>query len=440
MNYSQEVKEKLFSLISEMAKSHWLFVNSPEKDFSRCKKWSFEDVIKFVLSMENRSLKDELLHYFEFDTGTPTNSSFNQRREQILPEAFEFLFNEFNHSFSGQKTWHGLKMIACDGSDINIHRDPSDADNYLTNGSDSQGYNQLHLNAFYDLCERKYVDAVIQPGVKNNECHAMVTMIDRYAGNLPSVVIADRGFESYNVFAHAQEKGLYYLVRARDAQNSSIISGLKKYHIPDSDEYDILVPLKLTRKQTKKEKEHPEIFKYVSHTSPMDYLDLKDNLYYDITLRIVRIRLSEETYECLITNLPQEEYPVGLLKEMYAKRWGIETSFRELKYSIGMTAFHSKKVKYIKQEIWARLILYNFCEVITTSVVVKQKKNWKYLYQLNYSRAIGICHYFIRIKKEKAPPDIELLISRELLPIRTGRSDPRKVKPKSAISFLYRAA
>ena len=43
------------------------------------------------LPMEGKALRDELLEYFEFDNTTPSNSSFNQRRAQILPEAFEFL-------------------------------------------------------------------------------------------------------------------------------------------------------------------------------------------------------------------------------------------------------------------------------------------------------------------------------------------------------------
>ena len=38
-------------------------------------------------------------------------------------------------------------------------------------------------------------------------------------------------------------------------------------------------------------------------------------------------------------------------------RWGIETSFRELKYAIGLTSFHARKPDFIKQEIYARLLL-----------------------------------------------------------------------------------
>ena len=111
-----------------------------------------------------------------------------------------------------------------------------------------------------------------------------------------------------------------------------------------------------------------------------------------------------------------------------------------MKYVLGLTRFHSKKPEYIMQEIWSRMTLYNFCEIIATNVVINEKKGCKHTYQLNYTRAIQICCYFLSIKKEKVPPDVEYLIGHELLPIRSGRTDPRKVKPQSAISFLYRAA
>src|SRR5699024_7255543 len=85
----------------------------------------------------------------------------------------------------------------------------------------------------------------------------------------------------------------------------------------------------------------------------------------------IRFPISETTYESIITNLPAEEFSLEDIKALYHMRWGIETSFRELKYAIGLTHFHSKKPDYIRQEIWARLILYNFCEAITTRTVMK---------------------------------------------------------------------
>ncbi|MBS6115926.1 transposase [Thomasclavelia spiroformis] len=51
-------------------------------------------------------------------------------------------------------------------------------------------------------------------------------------------------------------------------------------------------------------------------------------------------------------------------------RWEIETAFRELKYTIRLNAFHAKKRKLIKQEIYARLILHNFCERIKLTLMI----------------------------------------------------------------------
>ncbi|MFQ8955335.1 MAG: transposase [Mediterraneibacter gnavus] len=62
-----------------------------------------------------------------------------------------------------------------------------------------------------------------------------------------------------------------------------------------------------------------------------------------MNFRVVRFAISEDSYESIITNLPKEDFPVEEIKKVYAMRWGIETSFRELKYAIGLCCFHSKK-------------------------------------------------------------------------------------------------
>ena len=438
MKYSIKVKERLLSLISDMDTHHWLFTQNPETDFSRVKKWSFEEIIKFILFMEGKSLKDELLEYFDYDNHTPSNSSFNQRRAQILPEAFEFLFQEFSNSFVDDSTkYNGFRLLACDGTDLCIARNRHDNSTYVQTSENSQGFNMLHLTVLYDLCSRTYIDGIIQAKKNEHETKAMWTMADRYNGTKDTIFIADRGFENYNTFAHIEKKGMYYLIRAKDIESNGITSTHKFSTEPSFDEWKTVT---LTRKQTKEVKQNPEKYRLIMKKTPFDYLDLHDNLFYDMTMRIVRFPISESTYECIITNLPQDTFPSDKIKELYHMRWGIETSFRELKYAIGLTRFHSKKTEYIKQEIWARLLLYNFCEIITSEVAVNKNKDRKYDYQLNYTRAIRICCYFVSLKKEKIPPDVEYLIGRELLPVRPGRKDPRKVKPQATISFLYRAA
>ena len=120
-------------------------------------------------------------------------------------------------------------------------------------------------------------------------------------------------------------------------------------------------------------------------------------------------------------------------------RWGIETSLRELKYTVGMSAFHAKTRDFIKQGIYARMLLYNLAERIMRKVKpkkVKSKKN--YLYQINFTRAFHNIIAYLRIKDGMKPPDIESIIAKEVEPVRPRRSDPRKIRRQSAVFFIYR--
>lgn len=435
-SYATEVKGTLFQLINSLSDVSYLFCKNPRTDFTRNRKLTFKTMIHMMLTMEGSSLSKEMLEHFEFSTDTPTVSAFNQQRKKIMPEAIDFLFHEFNDFYPGTKKYEGYNLIACDGSDINIARNPDDEDTYFQSTESDKGFNQLHLNAFYNILERRYTDALIQPGRKENEYSAMAAMIDRSKVEGNTIVMADRGYESYNIFAHAERKNWNYLIRVKDKNSNGIVSGFK---IPKQGEFDVTLNTILTRKQTKQVKENKDAYKIMPHKSTFDYLDLHNNKFYPMTLRIVRVKLAEGSYECLITNLDKVQFPPKKLKELYHLRWGIETSFRELKYAIGLTNFHAKKVNYIVQEIFARLIMYNFCELITTNVVIAQKAT-KHLYQVNYTMAIHICRYFFRALDDRRSPDVNQLIQRYILPVRMGRKDPRKVKVQSSVSFLYRVA
>ena len=68
-------------------------------------------------------------------------------------------------------------------------------------------------------------------------------------------------------------------------------------------------------------------------------------------------------------------------------RWGIEAAFRALKHTLGLLHFHAKKVEFIRQEVFARLIMYNYIELVTSHVIIRKAKN-KYADQANYSVAV----------------------------------------------------
>ena len=130
-------------------------------------------------------------------------------------------------------------------------------------------------------------------------------------------------------------------------------------------------------------------------------------------------------------------FPPMELKKLYAMRWGIESSSRKLKYTVGLLHFHAKKVEHIYQEVFARLIMYNFTELITSPVII-QKADAKYGYKANFTVAVHVCRQFFL--GNVSPPDVEAVIRRNISPIRPGRSSPRNMTVKHTVSFLYRVA
>ena len=83
------------------------------------------------------------------------------------------------------------------------------------------------------------------------------------------------------------------------------------------------------------------------------------------------------------------------------------------------------------------LTMYNFYELITQSVVIQQNGRM-HAYKVNFSAAVHVCRQFFL--GDIPPPLVEALLAKHISPIRPGRSRPRKLKPKQALSFLYRVA
>ena len=138
-------------------------------------------------------------------------------------------------------------MIAADGSDIHIPTNPDDPDSYFPEINGQGSYNMLHLDAIYDLLRHTYTDAALVGQRKVNERNTLCSMIDR-SSMQDVLLIADRGYEGFNLMAHIQEKQWFFLIRIQDVLHSrGIAAGLA---LPDEDEFDIPINLSLTTKAT----------------------------------------------------------------------------------------------------------------------------------------------------------------------------------------------
>ena len=438
--YTSKIYSKLKETIEDMAENADLFVHDPYRDFTRRRMLPFDKTMHMALTMGGGSVGDELHNIFKYDADIPTNSAFSQARGKIRPEAFGHLFHSFNNSVIMPLTYEGHRLLATDGSKLNIAWDPEDEGTFFGQ-SNTKGYNQMHLDALYDLRNHTYVDILVQDGRHAHENKALDEMAARSPISGKTILLADRGYESWNNFASIAQKGWSYLVRAKDISSNGILA---KLELPAAKAFDADIEITLTRVQSKETKGNPQKYRVLTGSQQFSFLG-KENKFFRMEFRALRIKLDDGSYICIITNLPRSGFPPKKIKKLYSLRWGVETSFRKLKHTIGLSSLHSKKKDFIRQEIYARCTMHNFCELIVLNTVLEEaRKSRKHEYQANFSAAVKICRgylrYFIQNGNKSEKPLVEKFIAKKILPIRPDRNPPRNVRPQSAVCFNYRVA
>ncbi|MBQ2139207.1 MAG: IS4 family transposase, partial [Erysipelotrichaceae bacterium] len=325
-------------------------------------------------------------------------------------------------------------------SDICVPSDKNDHENLNPGGNKgSKPAYMFHINCLYDILNHRYLGNIIQPLRKEDEKKAMWMMAERYKGD-KAIFIADRGYETFNNFEHLKKTGHKFLIRVRDiGSGTSLLKSFKS--LPKKGEFDENVHITFTNRQTNFIKNNPHIYKPIMTNQRFDFLD-KDNHFYDADYRVVRIKIdgSSEEYESLITNLDRKLFPASKIKEIYKLRWDIEVSYRHLKYSVDLSALHSRRRDFIRQEIWARLVMFNISMIIIDYVQDRklEKKNRDLEYKVNITMAIFFTKKYMITRKGGDPPDLENLIVKQILPVRSDRHYFRNVRSRGFVSFGYR--
>ncbi len=430
-----QIRKIFYDTIDKMERESDQFVNRPGKDFSRHRICTFKNTILTIITKETHGLKRELYEFYKVYAKTyPTKSAFSQSRGKFNLTVFPYLLNAFNSRISFTKTYKGLHLLACDGTDSNIPADKEDTLTFIPFNSNNGGYYQFHTVVMYDLLEKRYTDAIVQPRREIKEVDACCRMIDRNPVNGKCLYIADRGFESFNLMAHAIERNQYFLIRVKniDQENSSY----KYVDLSFADECEAACELVLSRKRNKLQKEHPERYKLLFSNRTFDFIAKGDReSTYTLAFRLIKILLPNGTHEYLITNLPKKQFHLHEIKSLYAMRWGIEGSFLLLKYNMAMNYFHSANRDSIIQEIFAKLILYNFISLVISCASVPLKNN-KYHYQISLSDAVYKCRDYL-LKRMTNAKIIELLL-RDITPVRPERSYERNMRTQHLKSLQNR--
>ncbi len=438
----------LNEVVADTAANIHDYTKSPT-DFTRNRKLNAETILKVILNMQGNSLNTELLNAFPDIDQRMTASAFEQAKGKLRPEVFEHIFHEFTKQIDTSKKLDGkYRVFAIDGSDFTTNHNPK-SNRVCDFKDETKPYCQTHGNIMFDLENKVYTDCYIQSKTDADERRAAIEIMKRMDHSYPSIVVMDRGYEGYNLMTHCTKMdNLFYLIRVKTGTG-----GLKDVAaLPNSEcdtDIDILVTcsnhyyhqnkdkmpnLRLIKTIKKRHKEN--VGKdYRSHA--WDHENMVN-----LKFRAVKFKINEDghdSWEVLITNLNRFEFPLERLKELYHQRWNIETSFRNLKYSLGAINFHSKKDDFIDMELFAHLTMYNATSACINEVPVHHS-NHKHIYAIDFKMACQIVRKYYYLHNDKPYHMIYSEIASYINPVRPGRADERRMKTKSPVSFLYRVA
>lgn len=426
------IRSFLDRAIKTVSDSIACYCSDPGISFTRSRKVNSADLMYYLIQLSDRSINSDLMYRYDSVEKMPSSSAICQQRYKLDSRAMKRVFKLFTNEFENYKTYKGYYLLACDGSDINICHNPKDKETYYVPTTATRGFNQLHLNALYDVLNQVFQDVYIDTARKTNECNSLEKMIRNRNYPVRSIVICDRGYEKYNLIATFIESGQKFIIRMKEINSNGMLSNM---NLPDED-FDLPFRKIVTRVNNSKTIKNG-LYGVLMNNTPFDYIDFQ-NEYYEMNLRIVRFKITEDTYECLLTNLTEEEMSFNEFIEIYHLRWSEETAFRDLKYTIGMLYFHSSNQELIRQEIYASLILYNYCQLIANNNPSDCKDKWKWKYKPSFKAAVTNTRRYMSGDIDEH--ELVLRIKKFLIPIRPGRSYSRNVRPQSAKTPSYYTA
>ena len=417
------------------------FVNNPGSDMTRHRYCDFKNTVLTTLSFSMNRTNTELLNYFGLNNKhIPSKSAFTQQRKKFNSNLYPHLLSAFNEAVPLTKTFKGFHLAAIDGTDINLPTDKNDTVYRVKQARSDNFYFQMHLNVLFDICENRYISAVTQPRPQMNENAAFCQLISECDMPENTIFIADRGYITHNTLAHLLENNRYFLIRAKSpTSSSSMTKDIMEPNVP-SDKY---VKVDISRSLKNRHESKADVFKKISSSRKFDYIPVDDKkTIYTMNLRCTCIKLDEDSYEYLISNLPFETFTSEELKALYWKRWSIETSFRSLKYALSLVYLHSVNRDLIIQEIFAKMLLYNITSLIHSYVqnskeLLKKCKSKKHKYNVSFDDTVPIAKELLR--KSIKNSIIKALLLRHLTAINENTTSPRHMQSQAVKPLNNRA-
>ena len=379
--------------------------------FSRNGKMNFKESMLFMLNLVKKTMQVELNDFCETvlqKTYSVSKQAYSEARQKIDPKAFIELNDRINEVIYKEckefKLWNGYRVSAIDGSVLEIPDTEMLRNEFGYIENQNYQIARAKASCLYDVINKIVIKSKIDKCNTSERDMAKTLLLQMNNTRLEhELVLFDRGYPSADFIAFLTKNNIDFVIRTPKSF-STIVKNAKK---PDQ-----IIEIIYERKRYK--------------------------------VRVIRLMLDSGVEEILLTSLFDDSLIIEDFKELYFKRWSIEIKFDELKNRIEIENFTGKTKVAIEQDFYASIYLSNMAELARqhSDVVVKSKnanKTLKHEYKTNMNVLIGsLKDKFVLMMLEERPKKRDKLfkkiidtISRNCVPIRPDRSNPRITKKSS---------
>jgi len=287
------------------------------KDFTRKRKLPFVSLVLFMINLIKQTLQKELTNFMELIKNKKENitkSAFSQSRLKLRPEAFIELNNTLVEEFYTDniiKKWKGFRLLAIDGSKLILPTHSKELMEKFGTLSSGMIIPQAQISTCYDVLNEIILDSQLET-IQINEMNQAVRHLEKLSKG--DLIIFDRGYSATWFYYMIKLKELDFVNRIpkgfrKDAENFRLSN-------KEEDIIEVDIPPQKSR------------YGLQRHGLTKDKVE-------PFKLRLVKVILDTGEVEVLATTLlDKEKYSLGIFRELYFKRWGIETNYNRLKSNI----------------------------------------------------------------------------------------------------------
>ena len=398
--------------------------------FIRDRKMTQKEYTAFILSQRSCTSYIETIRFFTIwlknDFKTISSQGIGKQRMFIDPKVFidmyECFIDELYSKFSGFSKFQGYIIGACDGSIVDLPNVTLTREEFPVGDENLLKEKRIRarVSCILDVHSKHILTAkIVETTV--NEIDLAIEHLENLRQRLDItklITIYDRGYPSIELMTKIIDLNSKFLIR---------------------------LPKNVFIHQIKQMKSNDEIIQINMINSRLNNFD-DENLKEKarkmgrLEIRIVLVDIGKDEPEILATNLTPEEFTTEDLKELYKKRWTVETGFDRLKNLIEIEDFSGIRRPIIEQDFYAHLFVYNLAMTIKNHAEnnitrTPRNKEEKIIYQSNFAKITGNIYLFFfdiifgsQTKKEQIIDFITKEASKELTQYKKNQYENKERK------------